>query len=136
MKPPRLPLGLNCNSVTTVTSVHTLSTAFRHLPPNPARFGYATEGALLISAQLSTDAVSALRKVRVLIRLWKPSLGEVLMTLSRADRNQICIHGIGKFLLGRSIATAILLEIFIAVLKREVEHSELDNRLLQISIAG
>ena len=31
-----------------------------------ARFGYATEGALFISApQLSTDAVSALRKVRV-----------------------------------------------------------------------
>ena len=28
-----------------------------------ARFGYATEGALFISAQLSTDAVSALRKV-------------------------------------------------------------------------
>ena len=32
-----------------------------------ARFGYATEGALIISAQLSTDAVSALRKVWVLI---------------------------------------------------------------------
>ena len=32
-----------------------------------ARCGYATEGALFISAQLSTDAVSALRKVRVLI---------------------------------------------------------------------
>ena len=45
---------------------HTLSTAFRHLPPNSARFGYATEGALFISAQLSTDAVSALRKLRVL----------------------------------------------------------------------
>ena len=29
--------------------------AFRHLPPNSARFGYATEGALFISAQLSTD---------------------------------------------------------------------------------
>ena len=34
-------------------------------------FSYATEGVLFISAQLSTDAVSALRKVRVLIRLWK-----------------------------------------------------------------
>ena len=45
---------------------HTPSIAFRHLPPNPARFGYATEGALFISAQLSTDAVSALRKVWVL----------------------------------------------------------------------
>ena len=45
---------------------HTPSTAFRHLPPNSARFSYATEGALFISTQLSTDAVSALRKVRVL----------------------------------------------------------------------
>ena len=27
--------------------------AFRHLPPNTARFSYATEGALFISAQLS-----------------------------------------------------------------------------------
>ena len=49
--------------------VHTPSIAFRHLPPNSARFSYATEGALFISAQLSTDAVSALRKVWV--RLWK-----------------------------------------------------------------
>ena len=48
---------------------HTPSIAFRHLPPNSARFSYATEGALFISAQLVTDAVSALRKVRVLIRL-------------------------------------------------------------------
>ena len=46
---------------------HTPSIAFRHLPPNSARFSYATEGALFISAQLSTDAVGALRKVRVLI---------------------------------------------------------------------
>ena len=46
---------------------HTPSIAFRHLPPNSARFGYATEGALFISPQLSTDAVSALRKVWVLI---------------------------------------------------------------------
>ena len=50
---------------------HTPSIAFRHLPLNSVRFSYATEGALFISAQLSTDAVSALRKVRVLIRLWK-----------------------------------------------------------------
>ena len=50
---------------------HTPSIAFRHLPPNSARFSYATEGALFISAQLSSDAVSALRKVWVLIRLWK-----------------------------------------------------------------
>ena len=48
----------------------TPSTVFRHLPPNSARFNYATEEALFISAQLSTDAVSALPKVWVLIRLW------------------------------------------------------------------
>ena len=44
-------------------SWHTPSIAFRHLPPNSARTGYATEGALFISAQLSTDAVSDLPKV-------------------------------------------------------------------------
>ena len=43
------------------------SIAFWYLPPNSARFDYATKGAIFISAQLSTDAVSALRKVRVLI---------------------------------------------------------------------
>ena len=48
---------------------HTPSIAFRHLPPNSDRFGYATKGALFISAQLSTDAVSALRNVWVLIKL-------------------------------------------------------------------
>ena len=48
---------------------HTPSIAFRHLPPNSARFSYATEGALFVSAQLSSDAVSGLRKVRVLIWL-------------------------------------------------------------------
>ena len=36
---------------------------FRHLPPNSARFRYATEGAgTLYLRQLSTDAVSALHK--------------------------------------------------------------------------
>ena len=50
-----------------VLRTHTPSIAFRNLPPNSARFSYATEGALFISAQLSSDAVSALRKVRVLI---------------------------------------------------------------------
>ena len=50
---------------------HSPSIAFRHLPPNSARFSYATKGALFISAQMSSDAVSALRKVWVLIRLWK-----------------------------------------------------------------
>ena len=54
----------------TVQTPHTPSIAFRHLPPNSARVGYATERALFIYAQPSTDAVSALRKVWVL-RLWK-----------------------------------------------------------------
>ena len=45
---------------------HTPSIAFRHLPPNSARFNYATEVALFISAQLSTDAVSALRKLSLI----------------------------------------------------------------------
>ena len=48
-------------------NTHTPSTAFRHIPPNSAGFSYTTEGALFISAQLSTDAVSAFRKVPVLI---------------------------------------------------------------------
>ena len=46
---------------------HTPSIAFQHLPPNSARFSYATEGVLFISAQLSSDTVSVLRTVRVLI---------------------------------------------------------------------
>ena len=46
---------------------HTPSVAFRHPPPNSARIDYATEGVLFIAAQLSSDAVSALRKVPVLI---------------------------------------------------------------------
>ena len=41
---------------------HTPGIAFRHLPPNSARTGYATEGALFISPQLSTDALSSLGK--------------------------------------------------------------------------
>ena len=48
---------------------HTPSTAFRHLPPSTARFSYSTEGAFFISVQLSTDAVSAPRKIWVLIKL-------------------------------------------------------------------
>ena len=54
--------------VQTVSQVSgpTPSIAFRHLTPNSARFNYATEGtALFIFAQLSSDAVSALLKVRV-----------------------------------------------------------------------
>ena len=53
--------------LSTHSHTHTPTIAFRHLPPNSARFSYATEGALFISAQLSTDAVSTLRKVQVLI---------------------------------------------------------------------
>ena len=52
--------------VVVVGMKHIPSIAFRHLPPNSARFSYATEGALFISAQLFTNAVSALGKVRVL----------------------------------------------------------------------
>ena len=50
--------------------------AFRHLPPNSARFGYATEGTLDLhlraadhSALLTTDAVGALQTFWVLISL-------------------------------------------------------------------
>ena len=54
---------------------HTQSITFWHFPPNSARVAYATEGALFISMQLSTNVVSALWKVWVpkwqLIRLWK-----------------------------------------------------------------
>ena len=35
--------------------IHTPSIAFRHPPPNSARFTYATEGALFISAQLAVQ---------------------------------------------------------------------------------
>ena len=70
--------------------------AFRHLPRNTARFSCATEGALFISAQLSTDAVSALRKVWVQIWLWKqPSALEsrfglaVRLVLKRKDLGSI-----------------------------------------------
>ena len=44
--------------------------AFRHLLPNSAKNSYATEGALFIFGQLSTDAVSALlQTVWLLTRL-------------------------------------------------------------------
>ena len=42
------------------TATYVTSLAFRHHTPNSARDGYATEWALFISAQLSTDVVSAL----------------------------------------------------------------------------
>ena len=49
------------------------------LPPWSARFGYATEEALFVSTQLSTDAVSALWKVQVLIKLWKQPSAQARM---------------------------------------------------------
>ena len=54
------------------THAHTPSITFQHLSPNSARFGYATEGAFFISMQLFADAFRTLRKVWVLIGLWKP----------------------------------------------------------------
>ena len=53
----------------THTQSHTPSITFRHLPPNSARFNYTTEGVLHISVQLSSDVISALWKVPVLIWL-------------------------------------------------------------------
>ena len=71
-----------CNSICDVLSASscsgggqpgapTPSIAFRHLPPNSARFSYATEGALFISA------ISALPNVWVLIWLWKQPSAQV-----------------------------------------------------------
>ena len=57
---------------------HTPSIAFRHPAPNSTRFSYATEGIFFISAHLSTDAVSALRNVRVLITL-RASLSDTFL---------------------------------------------------------
>ena len=66
-------------------STHTPSIAFRHFPPNSARFGYATEGAHFISAQLSTDAVSALRKVWVLERVSTRVVVVVVVVVAQPD---------------------------------------------------
>ena len=90
MPPPPLniPRPLTIASPPRERSYHTPSTAFRHLPPNSARFSCATEGALFISAQLSTDAVSALRKVRVLIRLWKQPSAQAESRFGLAVRRQ------------------------------------------------
>ena len=74
--------SLSCHSTPTEPLGKTPSTAFRHLPPNSARIGYATEWALFISAKLSTDVVSALQQVRVQIRLRKQhSVGPSLINL-------------------------------------------------------
>ena len=50
-------------------SEHAPSIAFRDPPPYSGTIGYATDWALFISAQLSTDAGSALQRAWVLIRL-------------------------------------------------------------------
>ena len=65
-RPTALPLR-RCVASANLISTHTASIVFRYLPPNSARFSYATEGVFFISAQLSSDAVSAVRKVLVLI---------------------------------------------------------------------
>ena len=61
--------GLECGERVETTHQASLSGT---VPPNCCCIiGYATEGELLISAHLSTDAVSALRTVWALVRLWK-----------------------------------------------------------------
>ena len=61
------------SGVRSVRLTLTPSLTFQRLSPNSARIartariGYATEGPLFIPVQLSTDAVSAFRKVRVLM---------------------------------------------------------------------
>ena len=54
----------------TTPNSHSEHRPFRHLPPNSARFGYATDGALFISAQLSTDAERKKRVPSRFKRLW------------------------------------------------------------------
>ena len=56
-----------CQDDKTKHKAHSEHRFFWHLPPNSARFSYAIEGALFISAQLSIDVVSTLQKVWVLI---------------------------------------------------------------------
>ena len=62
--------SLNLRSVESSARAHS-EHRFPTPCPNSARIGYATEGGGTLSAQLSTEAVSAIQKVWVLIRLWK-----------------------------------------------------------------
>ena len=56
---PVLANALLITHLVAVTREDRLRSNSKHcFPANSARFGYATEGALFISAQLSTDAVS------------------------------------------------------------------------------
>ena len=74
----------NVNSCVEETRLYAHSEhRFPARPPNSARFSYATEGALFISAQLSSDAVNALRKVWVLITLRAPLSGTFLQDEGR-----------------------------------------------------
>ena len=57
-----------------------------HLPPNSAGIGYVAEGALCISALLSTDAVSALQKVWVLINIASKHAGKHGARLPRVKK--------------------------------------------------
>ena len=92
-------------------TMYTPSVAFRRLPPNSARFSYATERALFISAQLPTDAVSALRKVRVLIRLWKqPSAIVKELCESRGGRR------------GLSVLTSLLVSVDVKIYWTVLRH--------------
>ena len=66
------------------------STAFWHPPPNSARIGYPTEGALFISVQLSTIA-STLQKIWVLITLWKqlcPSMHIIMRCVHPGEKKK------------------------------------------------
>ena len=69
----------------------TRSIAFRRLPPNSARFGCATEGVPFASAQLSTDAVSALRKVRSVLLKTVEATEIIYQLLHCRHRNDFCI---------------------------------------------
>ena len=73
---------------------HSDSVAFRHhVPPNSARFNDATERALFISAQLSTGAVSALRKVWVLIIMTVANVHRFPPSnKSSVSQARICLH--------------------------------------------
>ena len=66
------------NSISTNTCKNPTSTLWalflQHIPPDSARTGYTTKEALFFSTQLSTDTLSALWKVSVLIRLWKQQI--------------------------------------------------------------
>ena len=68
-RPSSDPPSMSAVRHTYVTRTPTPSLAFRHLPPNSARIGYATEEAFFISAQLSTDTVRTVQMVLVLTRL-------------------------------------------------------------------